>query len=124
MRIKLYSAIAFLIAIGAALAYAPLHLSAWALGPSDVIGPLVEYTDDVFHFAISYPAGYIVREYAEDDDGAPRCVPDIRRAVCGKRHHARTDSARLCSLTRTRRRPRGRSDRDRGVGRSRRCGRS
>ena len=55
MRIKLLSALAFVIALSVALAYAPLHLSAWASGPSDTIGPLVEYTDDVFHFTVSYP---------------------------------------------------------------------
>ena len=59
-----------MIAISAGVVYAPLHLSAWASGPSDTIGPLVEYTDDVFHFTASYPAGYIVRVYAEDEDGA------------------------------------------------------
>ena len=65
MRLALISVVGFVIALSAAAGYAPLHLSAWASGPSDTIGPLVEYTDDVFHFTVWYPAGYIVRVYAE-----------------------------------------------------------
>ena len=70
MRLRLLSVIGFVIALSVAIGYAPLHLSAWASGPSDTIGPLVEYTDDVFRFSVSYPAGYIVRVYAEEEDGA------------------------------------------------------
>lgn len=69
-RHKLLLVVAFAVVLLATIGYAPLHLSAWTPQPSDAIGPLVEYTDDVFRFTVGYPAGYIVRVYAEDEDGA------------------------------------------------------
>jgi hypothetical protein len=71
MRLKLLSALAFLVALTAALAYAPHHLSASAAQSSDPAAPrLADYVDDVFHFKVSYPADFAVREYAEDEAGA------------------------------------------------------
>jgi hypothetical protein len=71
MRLKLLSALAFLVALTAALAYTTLHLRASAAESSTASSPrIADYADDVFRFKVSYPADYAVREYAEDEAGA------------------------------------------------------
>ena len=71
MRRRLLSALVFVIALGAALWYAPVHLNASAADAS-ALGALrlVDYVDDVFRFKVSYPADFAVREYAEEEAGA------------------------------------------------------
>ena len=84
MRLNLFSVVEVVIAL---FSVGALGVGAWAYAsapePSDTIDPrLVEYTDDVFNFRLSYPADYGVHEYPEDEVGARTIAfegPSVRR---------------------------------------------
>src|SRR5438105_2449887 len=67
---KLFATIGFVIVLAAGGWFAFAHPSVSASPPSSSDPKSIEYTDDVFHFRLSYPAEHIVREYAEDEPGA------------------------------------------------------
>ena len=67
---KLFTTIGFCIVLVAGAWVAVAHSSTSASPPESILSKTTEYTDDVFHFRVSYPADYAVREYAEDEEGA------------------------------------------------------
>jgi len=75
-HLKSYSAIGVLLALVVGVAwYASVHSAASTPVLADSVPPTwTEYTDDVFHFKVSYPADWDVHEYAEDEAGARTVV--------------------------------------------------